>query len=144
MKHKLNKTLIIEQAFEYADQNGLDKLSMRSLASQLDVKAMSLYNHIENKEDLIESIVDHLIGRLTYEDNTNWQTAIRLRSNALKDLLLKHKWGVLPLMYGFHNDHYIIKDYDRFIGILRKSGFSFIACDQIISSVNAYIWICFI
>ena len=140
MKPKLTKALIVKHAITFADQHGLEALSMRGLSSTLDVKAMSLYNHIKNKEDLIESMIDQVIGYLSYEHQGIWQEAVRARSRALKELLLKHRWGVLPLMYGFHTGPFITKDYDRSIGILRQAGFSYQACDQIISSVNAYIY----
>lgn len=140
MKSKLTKETIINQAFAYADQYGLEKLSMRHLANMLGVKAMSLYNHVKNKEDVIESITDKLIGMLYYNLSDTWQNAVKNRARALKALLLEHRWGVLPLMYGFHTGPNITRDFDQSIGVLKKSGFSYQVCDQITSSVKAYIY----
>jgi predicted DNA-binding protein YlxM (UPF0122 family) len=140
MKHKLTRDWIINEAFAYVSENGLDKLSMRNLADKLNVKAMSLYNHIEDKEDVVERITDQLIGLLHYDITGDWQSSIMNRARALKDLLLKHSWGILPLMYGFHTGPFITRDFDQSIGILRQKGFSYRACDQIISSINYYVY----
>jgi AcrR family transcriptional regulator len=138
--NKLSKSIIIKKAFDYADEHGIESLSMRNLAQALDVKAMSLYNHVKNKEDVIESITDELIGLMSYEVTPYWQSSMRHRAIALKDLLLKHRWGTLPLMYGFHTGPNITKDFNQSIGILRQGGFTYGECDQIISSINSYVY----
>ena len=137
---KLSREIVLNSAFEYVDKHGIDQLSMRNLAQTLNVKAMSLYNHVKNKGDVIESITDNLIGLLDFEIALNWQDTIKNRATSLKDLLLKHSWGVLPLMYGFHTGEHITKDFDKSIGILRRVGFTYALCDQIISSINTYVY----
>lgn len=138
--NKLSRELILKKAFQYADQYGIEKLSMRNLAQTLNVKAMSLYNHVKNKDDVIESITDDLIGLLSYEVNSKWQDSMRNRATALKNVLLNHRWGILPIMYGFHTGPNIIGDFNKSIGILREGGFTYGKCNQIISSMNAYVY----
>lgn len=140
MKQKITKDIIIDRAFLYADQHGLDALSMRNLASVLNVKAMSLYNHIKNKEEVVECITDKLISLVFYEESNDWKYSIKNRARSLKNVLLEHRWGVLPLMYGFHTGPWITGDFDRSIGILRTGGFTYSACNQIISSINSYVY----
>lgn len=58
----LNRDRIIDAALELIDSEGLDALSARQLATRLGCKAMSLYNHVASMEDLLDGIVDHLLG----------------------------------------------------------------------------------
>ena len=62
---KLSRELIIDTALDTIDESGAQGLSMRSLAQQLDVEAMSLYRYVHGKEDLLEGVVALLMGNLT-------------------------------------------------------------------------------
>lgn len=137
---KLSRTRIIEEAFLLVSKEGLDNLSMRKLANHLEVEAMSLYNHVKNKDDVIDAITDHLMGKVSYAKAPDWQTSLINRALALKEVLTSHPWGIIPLMARFHTKEHILHDYDQTIGILIESGFSYQEADQIMSSVNAYIY----
>ena len=56
----LTRDRVIEAALALADEGGFDALSMRKLADELGVKAMSLYNHVANKDDVLDGIVTRL------------------------------------------------------------------------------------
>ena len=56
----LNRALIAETALSLIDERGLDQLSMRKLGAELGVEAMSLYNHVDNKDDLLDAVADRL------------------------------------------------------------------------------------
>jgi AcrR family transcriptional regulator len=58
----LSRERVLLAALRLADAEGLEALSMRNLAQELGVKAMSLYNHVKNKDDLIDGIVD-IVGQ---------------------------------------------------------------------------------
>lgn len=90
----LNRDRVLDAAIEFADQEGLDSLTMRALATRLGVKAMSLYNHVENKDDIIGGMLDTVIGKVELpETDMEWKTAIRRTVIATKDVLMSHPWA---------------------------------------------------
>lgn len=138
--NKLSKQLIIDTAFDFVDKEGIDSLSMRKLATVLNVKAMSLYNHINNKDELIDELVDKLVGCIEYIDGEDWQETMRNRSVSMKDILLKHSWGTKPLVSGWNIRPNFLRFFNRSLGSLIDSGFSFGEADHILTSINAYIY----
>jgi AcrR family transcriptional regulator len=58
----LTRDRIVAAAIRCADREGMERLSMRALAGDLGVEAMSLYNHVRNKEDLIDGMVEAVLG----------------------------------------------------------------------------------
>lgn len=138
--NKLSRTMIIDTAYDFVDEFGLEKLSMRKLADKLHVKAMSLYNHIQNKDDVIDTIVDKVVGEITYDIASEWQETITNRAYAFKETLMKHGWSILPLLSRMNIGEHVLKDFNDSIGYLLQGGFSYGECDQIISSVNSYVY----
>ena len=60
----LSKKRVLRCAIRLADKDGIDVLSMRKLAQALGVKAMSLYNHVDNKDDIIDGMVDIVVSEI--------------------------------------------------------------------------------
>ena len=68
---------------EIADASGIDSLSMRRLADDLDVQAMSLYNHVKNKEELTRAIIELAISEIDLSfGGLDWKAAMRLRAHS--------------------------------------------------------------
>lgn len=85
----------MDGAIELADQQGLDGLSMRKLASHLGAGAMSLYNHVANKDDLLDAMVDRIAGEPPQPDRSNgWQAAARQLALDTHDALVRHPWAI--------------------------------------------------
>lgn len=79
----LTRELVLETALKILDEKGMDGLSMRKLASALHVEAMSLYNHVNNKNDLLNGIVDLVLSRIDLPDAAlPWRD--RLEASAIK------------------------------------------------------------
>jgi AcrR family transcriptional regulator len=123
---------VLRAAVELADERGIDALTMRSLGQELGVEAMSLYNHVSNKEDVLDGIVEVVVGEVLAAvaaieppgDAAEWQPVVRARILAARDVLLRHRWapGVLesrtdmpPSLLGY---------YDSLLGLMRGGGFS--------------------
>ena len=82
-------------AIELADQHGIDGLSMRKLASHLGAGAMSLYNHIANKDDLLDAMVDRVAGEPLLPDrDQSWRAAARQFALDTHHALLRHPWAI--------------------------------------------------
>src|SRR5207247_1420609 len=74
----LSRERVLEAAVRLADEGGIESLTMRKLARALDVEAMSLYNHVANKDDLVDGIVDLVVSEIDLPATADdWETAIR-------------------------------------------------------------------
>ena len=90
----LGKERILEAAISYADEYGVDSLTMRKVAEILDCGAMSLYNHVANKDEMLTGMVDIVAGEIEFpEDYDDWKSAIRTSAKSAHDVLLKHTWA---------------------------------------------------
>ena len=78
---------------------GIDSLSMRKLGGLLGVKAMSLYNHMPNKDSIINCLIDKVISEIALPDvKGNWKNEMKKRAVSAHNTLLKHAWATIPLV----------------------------------------------
>lgn len=90
----LSRDRVLQAAMELVDQGGIDSLSMRKLGQALRVEAMSLYNHVANKDDLLDGIVDLVLSEFALPSNDeHWEAAIRQCAISAHDALLRHPWA---------------------------------------------------
>ena len=79
-----------------ADKGGVESLSMRRIAQELGVVAMALYKHVANKEEMLDGMVDVVVGEIDPPlKGTDWKTAIRERVLSARRALLRHPWASL-------------------------------------------------
>jgi AcrR family transcriptional regulator len=120
----LSRERVLRAAMTIADEDGIKSLSMRKLADALGVKAMSLYNHVENKADVLDGIVDAAWGEIVVPTGeADWKTAIREIAISAHETFLIHPWasgrqvrempGPARFRYG-----------NALLGFLRNAGFS--------------------
>jgi AcrR family transcriptional regulator len=85
---------VLRAAIELADADGIEALSMRRLAKELGVEAMSLYNHVANKDEILDGIIDAIIGEIDHpSDEADWKTAMRRCAISTRDVLVRHRWA---------------------------------------------------
>src|SRR5918992_2078974 len=90
----LTKERVLEAAIALADEGGIKALSMRKLAQELGVEAMSLYNHVANKADLLDGIVELVAGEIDLAlDEEDWKAALRRRVISAHAALSSHPWA---------------------------------------------------
>jgi AcrR family transcriptional regulator len=121
----LSKERVLRAAVVLADTGGVEALSMRKLAQTLGVEAMSLYNHVRNKQDILDGIVDVVVGEIEVcPSGADWKATLRQQVISARSVLLRHPWappviesrtGMSPAMVGYMNG---------VIGLLREGGFS--------------------
>ncbi len=91
---QLTRQQVVTAAIELADSGGVESISMRRLAQQLGVEAMSLYTHVRSKEDLLDAIADALIGMIGVDaDAADWRTSLRRMALAARGVMLRHLWA---------------------------------------------------
>ncbi|MGC4175512.1 methylated-DNA--[protein]-cysteine S-methyltransferase [Demequina sp.] len=98
----LTKDAILDAAVALADAEGLEALSMRRLGTQLGVEAMSLYNHVANKDELLRGIVDRVWAALDLAlDEPDWRVALHRLCGSGHRAMLAHRWFFqLPVAMG--------------------------------------------
>lgn len=93
----LTRERIIAAAVELVDANGVDALSMRKLGAALGVEAMSLYNHVVNKDDVLDRILDQVLAEIELPDpSLAWDEQIRALAHGFRAAGHRHP-GVFPL-----------------------------------------------
>ncbi len=89
----LSRAKIAEAALAMTDDVGLAGLSMRKLGASLGVEAMSLYHYVQNKDDLLDAVLERLYLEIELPHDTpesDWETAIRRGLRAFHDVLIGH------------------------------------------------------
>jgi AcrR family transcriptional regulator len=137
----LSRKRILLAAIHLADEGGLGSLSMRKIAQELGVQAMSLYNHVANKDDLLDGIVDIVIGEIEVPDlGIDWQTAMRRRANSAHEVLLRHPWATMPIVSRINVGPAMLRYIDATLGCLCKAGFSFELVDKAWNAIDSHIY----
>jgi AcrR family transcriptional regulator len=122
----LNRERVLAAAVELADREGIEALSMRRLGQELSVEAMALYNHVANKDDLLNGMVDAVVGEidLTDGDVTEWKAAARDRILAARRVMRSHPWASAVIASRTEASPVVMRYMDRMGGIMLAGGFS--------------------
>lgn len=121
----LNRQRVLRAAISLADDEGLDALTMRRLGEQLGVEAMSLYNHVANKEDLLVGMVDVIVSEIELPaEGVDWKTAMRRRAVSVREVLVRHPWAVVLIDTRAHPGPTTLRYADSVLGSLRRAGFT--------------------
>jgi AcrR family transcriptional regulator len=114
---------------------------MRNLGQELRVEAMSLYNHVANKDDILDGIVDLVFSEIVLpSDDADWKTAMRKRAISAREALVRHPWAT-SLMHSRTNPGPAnLRHHDSLLGSLRKAGFTLVMAAHGISVIDGYIY----
>jgi len=137
----LTRALVLAKSVELADELGLKKLSMRSLANALGVEAMSLYNHVKNKDDLIGGMAEHVVQEFYLpRADAPWKGELRKRALATYDTLKRHPWASQVLVSTVTDGPANLTYVDATLGCLRGAGFSYEQADRIWNMLDSHIY----
>jgi AcrR family transcriptional regulator len=91
-KRQLSQELIVETGLRIMDAEGLDALSMRRVAQELDTGPASLYAHVANKDELLELVYDRVLGevRLPERDAARWKEQLRAYAMEVHNVFAAH------------------------------------------------------
>jgi AcrR family transcriptional regulator len=85
---------VLRAAIALADEGGIEALSMRKLAQRLGVEAMSLYNHVANKDALVDGMIALVANEIDLPpEGVEWKAALRQTSMSAHDALMRHRWA---------------------------------------------------
>lgn len=138
---RLNRDKVVGAAIALADANGIESLSMRKLGGELGVEAMSLYNHVSNKADLTDGMIDGVFAEIDLPSSeTDWRTAMRRRAISVRKVLARHPWATGLMESRTTPGPATLRHHDAVLGILREAGFSVVLAAQASSVLDSYIY----
>jgi AcrR family transcriptional regulator len=133
---------VLRAALELADAGGFHSLSMRKVAAKLGVEAMSLYNHVANKEDIVDGLVDIVFSEIEVPEpgSADWKPAMRGRAISVRAALNRHRWAVGLMEGRMHPGPANVHNHNAVMGCLREGGFAFRDAVHAYSVMDAYIY----
>ncbi|WCL50893.1 TetR/AcrR family transcriptional regulator [Leptospira sp. GIMC2001] len=137
----LNKSRILSASILIADRDGIDALSMRNVASLLGVKAMSLYKHIANKDELLDGLIDIVISEIELPDSgLSCNEFMKKRAISARKVFLKHSWAPAVLESRLQFSSIRLNYANEIIGKLRESGYTISKAAHIFMVLDSYIY----
>jgi AcrR family transcriptional regulator len=122
---QLTRERVMAAAIELADRDGIESISMRKLAHELGVEAMSLYTHVHNKNDLLDGMADAVISQIPISaEGGDWKTSLRQLVLAARSVVLRHPWVPRTVEAWTAPGPAMLRYANAVIGILREGGFS--------------------
>jgi AcrR family transcriptional regulator len=128
-------------ALYLADTSGIESLTMRKLGQELGVEAMSLYNHVANKDDILDGIVDLVFSEIALpSDRADWKPAMRKRAMSAHEALLRHPWATSLMQSRTKPGAATLRHHDSVLGSLRGAGFTLVMAAHAISVIDGYVY----
>jgi AcrR family transcriptional regulator len=140
-RERLNRDRVLRAAVLLADEAGIESLSMRRLAQDLNVVPMALYKHVANKDELLDGMVDILIGEIQAPGSeTDWKDAIRTSALSARRVLLRHPWARALLESRTSMTPLALAYMDSVIGAFRAGGFSVDLTHHVMHALGSRMW----
>jgi AcrR family transcriptional regulator len=140
-RRPLTRDRILRTALELADENGIESLSMRKLGRKLGFEAMSLYNHVANKDDLVDGLLDLVLAEGEAPNaGGGWDAAVRASAISVHEALKRHPWACTLVMSPGHLRPARLRYMDALLGRLREAGFSVDATYHAYHVLDAHIF----
>ena len=137
----LSRHRVLRAAVAFADQSGIGSLSMRKLGEALGVEAMSLYNHVANKSDLLDGMIDIVFSEIGLPaGDMGWKSAMRQRAISAREVLGRHRWAIGLMESRRSPGPATLRHHDAVLGCFRQAGFSVEMTAHAYSLLDSYIY----
>ncbi|WP_067814601.1 TetR/AcrR family transcriptional regulator C-terminal domain-containing protein [Actinomadura kijaniata] len=137
----LSRDQIVGAALELLDAEGLTGLSMRRLGTRLNAGATSVYWHVANKDELLELVLDHVMGEVDVPDPAaeGWRAAAAAYARSLRAMIHRHPWtvtlfGARPML-----GPNATRVMDDVLGALGHAGFTGFDLEYAVSAIVDYV-----
>ena len=135
----LSPDRIIEAAVHVADHGGLSAVSMRNVAKELGVEAMSLYHHLDGKDALLDALVEWVFVQIDHPVvGQPWRAQMVVRATSTRDVLSAHPWA-LGLLESRLPGPALMAHHESVLACLRADGFSLELAAHAFSALDAYV-----
>ncbi|WP_380169595.1 TetR/AcrR family transcriptional regulator [Jannaschia sp. R86511] len=129
------------EAIRLADRDGVDGLSMRRLAGELDAGAMSLYHYVANKDELLDAMIDVVFEEIELPaEGTDWQSAMRRRSESARRVLARHPWAIGLMESRTSPGPANLRHREAVTACLRRAGFSVVMATHANWLLDVYVY----
>jgi AcrR family transcriptional regulator len=140
-REPLSRDRVLRAAVALADEGGIGALSMRRLGEALGVEAMSLYNHIAGKDDLLNGMIDLVFGEIDLPAcEGDWKSAMRQRAISAREVLGRHRWAIGLMESRASPGPATLQHHDAVLGCLRAGGFSLEMTAHAYALLDSYIY----
>ena len=140
-RKRLTRDRVIEGAVALADDIGVEALTMRKLAEALDVKPMTIYHHVDNKEQIIDGMVDSVFAEIDLPPaELGWKQAIRARCLSARAVLSRHKWAAPLMETRTSPGQATLTHHDAMIGCFRSGGMSLQMTAHAYAVVDSFVY----
>lgn len=137
----LTRERVLRAAVALADTQGLEALTMRALGEAVGAHAMSLYNHVTDKHDILDGMVDLVVAEIEVPTQDRpWREAMRARAVSAHAVLLRHPWACALMMAQSNVGPARIRYVDATLGCLHAAGFSLPLADHAWTALDSYIY----
>jgi AcrR family transcriptional regulator len=140
----LSRDRVLRAAVALADQGGISSLSMRKLGEALGVEAMSLYNHVASKSDLLDGLIDIVFSEIDLPSSdsewSGWRAAMRRRAISARQVLRRHPWAIGLMESRTSPGPATLRHHEAVLGCLRRAGFSIELTAHAYSLLDSYIY----
>jgi len=137
----LNRERVLEAGVALADREGIEALSMRRLGQEVGVEAMSLYNYVRNKDELLNGMVDIVFSEIDLPAaGEDWPTAMRRRAISARHALKRHPWAIGLMESRAQPGPATLRHHDSVLRNLRLGGMSIEMAAHAYSLLDSYIY----
>jgi AcrR family transcriptional regulator len=121
----MSRDRVLDAAIGLADAGGIESLTMRRLAQELGVEAMTLYYYVANKDEILNGIADLIVGEIELPPSgADWKAAIRKTAISANQVLLRHPWAANLVLSASGFSQARMQYMNALLGCLREAGFS--------------------
>jgi AcrR family transcriptional regulator len=130
----------MDAAMRLVDAEGVEALTMRRLATELGVEAMTLYYHVPNKAAILNELVERVAAEFELPDeSTEWRTALRATALSAYRALARHPWAPRMMLGGSELRPNRLRYMDSILGTLHGAGFSPTVADHAYHALEGHV-----
>ena len=139
-REPLTRDRVLDAAVRLADESGIDAVTMRKVGEVLGVEAMSLYNHVANKDALLDGMVDRVFAEIDMPSDDNWNAAMRGRAISARAALGRHRWAIGRMESRRSPGSENLAHHNAVLGCLRRAGFTVELTAHAYALLDSYIY----
>lgn len=139
-RNTLTRERVLRGAVELADRDGLGALTIRALATHLEVRPMALYHHVANKDVILDAIVDAVSSEVHAPDPAKpWRAELARYARSMRGALGRHPWAISIMESRAHPGPENLARHEAVLGALRTAGFALPATAHAYAALDAFV-----
>jgi AcrR family transcriptional regulator len=137
----LSRERVLEAALGLADAGGIGSLTIRTLATALGVKPMSVYYYVASKDEILDGLVDIVFGQMYLPTpDGHWRSELTRRARSARTVLRGHRWAIGLLESRARPGPANLRHHDAVLGTLRAAGFPASLTAHAYALIDSYVY----